>query len=66
MAATPRSLALTIAVLIASVVLLLSLGGAFVPAAPSHRGADAVQAPAAALSAVALATPTLAHAEGES
>eukprot|EP00416_Gambierdiscus_australes_P034976 CAMPEP_0171105896 /NCGR_PEP_ID=MMETSP0766_2-20121228/63670_1 /TAXON_ID=439317 /ORGANISM="Gambierdiscus australes, Strain CAWD 149" /LENGTH=109 /DNA_ID=CAMNT_0011566861 /DNA_START=55 /DNA_END=380 /DNA_ORIENTATION=- len=65
MAAAPRSLTLTAAALLATVVLLLSLGGAFVPAAPSHRAND-VSAPAAALSAVALATPTLAHAEGES
>eukprot|EP00416_Gambierdiscus_australes_P032719 CAMPEP_0171089684 /NCGR_PEP_ID=MMETSP0766_2-20121228/27280_1 /TAXON_ID=439317 /ORGANISM="Gambierdiscus australes, Strain CAWD 149" /LENGTH=111 /DNA_ID=CAMNT_0011547585 /DNA_START=55 /DNA_END=387 /DNA_ORIENTATION=- len=66
MAATPRSLALTAAVLLASAVLLLSLGAAFVPAAPSHKATSNVHAPAAALSAVALATPTLAHAEGES
>eukprot|EP00416_Gambierdiscus_australes_P015038 CAMPEP_0171059046 /NCGR_PEP_ID=MMETSP0766_2-20121228/2935_1 /TAXON_ID=439317 /ORGANISM="Gambierdiscus australes, Strain CAWD 149" /LENGTH=146 /DNA_ID=CAMNT_0011514437 /DNA_START=57 /DNA_END=497 /DNA_ORIENTATION=- len=66
MAASPRFLALTAAVVLASAALLLSLGGAFVPAAPPHGQTDAVRAPAAALSAMALATPTLAHAEGES
>eukprot|EP00416_Gambierdiscus_australes_P043039 CAMPEP_0171092140 /NCGR_PEP_ID=MMETSP0766_2-20121228/35522_1 /TAXON_ID=439317 /ORGANISM="Gambierdiscus australes, Strain CAWD 149" /LENGTH=145 /DNA_ID=CAMNT_0011550341 /DNA_START=48 /DNA_END=485 /DNA_ORIENTATION=+ len=62
MAASPRYLALTIAVLLANAMLFLSLGGAFVPVAPSPRVTD-MHAPAAALSAMALATPNVAHAE---
>eukprot|EP00443_Scrippsiella_acuminata_P007026 CAMPEP_0115272182 /NCGR_PEP_ID=MMETSP0270-20121206/54488_1 /TAXON_ID=71861 /ORGANISM="Scrippsiella trochoidea, Strain CCMP3099" /LENGTH=111 /DNA_ID=CAMNT_0002688575 /DNA_START=78 /DNA_END=410 /DNA_ORIENTATION=+ len=67
--ATPRSLVMTGAVLSAGTMLLVSLSSAFV-AAPQRApasGTSAAQAagelPTAALSAAALVTPTVAHAD---
>nr|AAW80675.1 chloroplast ATPH isoform 5 [Heterocapsa triquetra]ABV22127.1 chloroplast ATP synthase subunit C [Heterocapsa triquetra]ABV22128.1 chloroplast ATP synthase subunit C [Heterocapsa triquetra]ABV22129.1 chloroplast ATP synthase subunit C [Heterocapsa triquetra] len=56
-----RSMALTAAVLFAGAVVLSTLGSAFV-AAPKAAQAP-VQVPTAALSAAALVTPTMAHAD---
>nr|AAW80673.1 chloroplast ATPH isoform 3 [Heterocapsa triquetra] len=56
-----RSMALTAAVLVAGAVVLSTLGSAFV-AAPKAAQAP-VQVPTAALSAAALVTPTMAHAD---
>nr|AAW80672.1 chloroplast ATPH isoform 2 [Heterocapsa triquetra] len=56
-----RSMALTAAVLFAGAVVLSTMGSAFV--APPKAAQAPVQVPTAALSAAALVTPTMAHAD---